>query len=136
MDHNKRQRMAGQVRRFCGRFAQGASEALGRVVPRQELARWVEEETGVHRERIYGPLQTLTLFIEQVLSADASCQDAVARGMSQRVGLGQTRCSLNSGTLISVAAAAWARRITWWRGYVRRGRPGWMRPPTRPCRPV
>ena len=70
MDHIKRPGMAGQIKRFCRRFAQGAGDVLGRVIPRPELLRWVEEETGQYRERLYGPLQTLMLFIEQVLSAD------------------------------------------------------------------
>ena len=61
------------------------------------MFQWIEEEAGNCRERIYGPLQTLMLFIEQVLGADQSCQDAVARGVSQRVGLGQSPCSLNNG---------------------------------------
>jgi hypothetical protein len=37
------------------------------------------------------------LFIEQVLGADHSCQDAVAQGVSHRVALDQSPCSLNSG---------------------------------------
>lgn len=37
------------------------------------------------------------LFIEQVLGADQSCQDTVARGVSQRVALGRSPCSLNNG---------------------------------------
>ena len=97
MNHIKRCAVAGQVKRFCSRFAQGASSALGQVIPRQDLLRWIEEEAGDYRERIYSPLQTLTLFIEQVLGADQSCQDAVARGLSGRVALGQSPCSLNSG---------------------------------------
>lgn len=97
MNHIKRQAVAGQVKRFCGRFAQGAGSALGQIIPRQDLLRWVEEEAGDYRERIYSPLQTLTLFIEQVLGADQSCQDAVARGLSQRVALEQSPCSLNNG---------------------------------------
>lgn len=97
MDHIKRQRLAGQVKRFCGRFAQGAGATLGRVIPRHCLLQWIQEEAGAYRERIYDPLQTLLLFIEQVLGADQSCQDAVARGLSQRVALGQSPCSLNNG---------------------------------------
>ena len=97
MNHIKRQALAGQIKRFCGRFAQGADSALGRAMPRQELLLWVEEEAGDYRERVYSPLQTLTLFIEQVLGADQSCQDAVARGVSQRVALGRQPCSLNNG---------------------------------------
>lgn len=97
MNHIKRRSVAGQIKRFCSRFAQGAGAALGQVIPRQDLLRWVEEEAGNYRERIYSPLQTLTLFIEQVLGADQSCQDAVARGVSGRVALGQSPCSLNNG---------------------------------------
>lgn len=97
MNHTKRQVVAGQVKRLCQRFAQGAGAALGQVISRQDLLRMVEEEAGEYRERIYGPVQTLTLFIEQVLGADHSCQDAVARGLSQRVALAQPPCSLNNG---------------------------------------
>lgn len=97
MDDIKRRRLAGQVKRFCGRFAQGPGAALGQVIPQQSLTQWINEEAGKCRERLYGPLQTLVLFIEQVLGADQSCQDAVARGVSQRVALGQSPCSLNNG---------------------------------------
>jgi len=97
MDHIKRREVAGQVKRFCARFAQGAGAALGRVIPQQDLVKWFSEEAGDYRERVYPPLKTLMLFIEQVLGADQSCQDAVARGVSQRVGLGQSPCSLNNG---------------------------------------
>ena len=55
------------------------------------------EEAAGFRDRIYSPLSTLVLFIEQVLSADQSCMDAVARGLSARVALGQSACSLNNG---------------------------------------
>lgn len=70
---------------------------LGEVLPAKLLMQWVIEEAGGWRDRIYSPLSTLVLFIEQVLSADHSCQDAVARGVSARVALGQDPCSLNSG---------------------------------------
>jgi hypothetical protein len=97
MDDIKRRRIAGQVKRFCWRFAQGQGAALGQVIPQQSLMQWIKEGGGKRRERVYGPLQTLVLFIEQVLGADQSCQDAVARGVSQRVALGQSPCSLNNG---------------------------------------
>ena len=97
MNDSKRKHLAGQVRRFRERFAQSTGSVLGQVIPSQELLQGVEEEMEDYRERLYGPLQTLTLFIEQVLGADQSCQDAVARGMSARVALGQRPSSLNSG---------------------------------------
>jgi hypothetical protein len=43
MDHSKRPVMAGQIKQFCHRFAQGAGHALGRVIPWQTLMRCVEE---------------------------------------------------------------------------------------------
>jgi hypothetical protein len=70
---------------------------LGEVIPSSALRQWLKEEAGRFRDRIYGPLNTLVLFIEQVLSADHSCLDAVARGVSARVAMGQDPCSLNSG---------------------------------------
>ncbi len=76
---------------------QSVGAVLGDVIPAQLLMQWVMEEAGRYRERVYGPLSTLVLFIEQVLSADQSCQDAVARGVSARVALGQAPCSVNTG---------------------------------------
>jgi hypothetical protein len=57
----------------------------------------VLEEVGCYRDRIYPPLTTLGLFIEQALSADGACQDAVARNLSDRTARGMAKCSLNSG---------------------------------------
>lgn len=80
MHDNKKRQLAAQVQRFRMRFAQSAGAVPGDAIPRQSLLQWVAEECGHWRERLYGPLQTLQLFIEQVLGADHSCQDAVARG--------------------------------------------------------
>jgi hypothetical protein len=40
---------------------------------------WLEDEVGTWRERRYGPLTTLVMFIGQVMSADQSCKNAVAQ---------------------------------------------------------
>lgn len=76
----------------------------------QSLMMWIAEECGNYRQRIYDPLQTLTLFIEQVLGADHSCQDAVARGLSGRVSLGQTPCSLNTAAYSKAIRPRTAKR--------------------------
>lgn len=76
---------------------QSVGAVLGDIVPSGALMNWVAQEAGRFRHRVYSPLSTLTLFVEQVLSADHSCQDAVARGVSARVALGQAACSLNTG---------------------------------------
>lgn len=96
MDDSKKRHLAGQIRRFRARFVQTMDTVLGDVLPATLLMQWITEEAGSYRQRIYGPLQTLMLFIEQVLNADHSCQDAVARGVSGRVSLEQVPCSLNT----------------------------------------
>lgn len=96
MQCNKKRHLVKQVQRFRARFAQSVEAVLGDVMPGALLIQWIAEERGVYRERIYGPLVTLMLFIEQVLGADHSCQDAVARGLSARTAQGQAHCSLNT----------------------------------------
>lgn len=96
MDSIKKRHLAEQVRQLRARFVQTVGTVLGDVLPAPLLRQWVAEEAGRYRQRIYDPLQTLMLFIEQVLSADHSCQDAVARGVSGRVAQGQAPSSLNT----------------------------------------
>jgi hypothetical protein len=96
MNNSKKGHLAGQIRRLRARFVQSAGSVLGDVLPAKSLKRWIREECGNYRQRIYGPLRTLTLFIEQVLSEDHSCQDAVARGLSDLVSQKQAPCSLNT----------------------------------------
>jgi len=97
MDGSKKGGLAEQVRRFRVRFVQRGGSALGTVISAHVLKGAILQEVGCWRERLYGPLATVVLFIEQVLGADPSCQDAVARGLSARVALGQAPCSLNTG---------------------------------------
>lgn len=96
MHNSKKWHLAAQVRRLRARFAQSVGAVLSDVLPVQSLMRWIRDESDSYRHRIYDPLQTLTLFIEQVLSTDHSCQDAVARGLSGRISVGQAPCSLNT----------------------------------------
>lgn len=95
-DSKKRHLAEQQVRRFRARFVQTVGAVLGDVLPKRSLMKWIAEECGHYRQRIYDPLRTLTLFIEQVLGADQSCQDAVARGVSGQVSLGHLPGSLNT----------------------------------------
>lgn len=96
MNSNKKRHLAEQVKRLRARFVQKMGVVLGEVLPAPLLMQWVAEEAGHFRQRLYDPLQTLMLFIEQVLGADHSCQDAVARGVSSQVARGQAPCSLNT----------------------------------------
>lgn len=98
MKSSKLRQFGQQVKQFAARFVQSTGQAiLGQVIPVDELEQWIREEVGEHRERTYPPLRTLMLFIEQVMGADHSCQDAVARGASQEVACGEVPRSLNTG---------------------------------------
>jgi hypothetical protein len=92
-----KKRLSEQVKRLRARFAQSVGEGLNSVMSAQSLQRAVEQHAGRWRDRLYGPLTTLELFTEQILSPDRSCQDAVARGLSLRVAMGKSGCSLNTG---------------------------------------
>lgn len=57
----------------------------------------VEQQPGDVRHRLYPPLVTLGLFVEQAMRRDQACQDAVGRALSQRTALGLSPSSLNTG---------------------------------------
>lgn len=97
MHTNKKKRLLEEVRRFRARFAHSVGTWLGDVIPKEGLLKAVLEEGRSYRDRIYSPFVMLSLFIEQVLGTDHSCQDAVARSLSRRVSLGQAPSSLNTG---------------------------------------
>ena len=114
MNNSKKRDLAAQIRRFRARFVQSVGAVLGNVLPAKSLKQWIHEERGNYRERVYGPLRTLTLFIEQVLGADHSCQDAVARGWSDRVSREQTPCSLKRrGTAKRANGCPWGLLRVW-----------------------
>ena len=70
---------------------------MDELLPEGTLQKIVTEEVGEFRNRIYPPLTTLGLFIEQALSPDGACQDAVARHLSERTARGAAPCTLNTG---------------------------------------
>ena len=93
----RNKRMRESIERFrCG-FLQSGGEKLFNVLPAQDLACAVEEEVQVWRNRLYCPLVTLRLFVEQVLHTDHACQDVVVRYASERVAQGEAQVSLSTG---------------------------------------
>lgn len=80
--------LQSQVRQFLGRFAQTGYDALSGLLTGEQLESMIRQHCPDHRNRIYPPLTTVSLFLEQVLGADHSCQDTVSRGLSSRVAQG------------------------------------------------
>lgn len=90
-------RVQESIQRFRCSFLQSGRGKLFNVLPARELARAVEEEVGVWRDRLYSPVVSLRLFVEQVLHADHACQDVVVRYASERVAQGEAQVSLSTG---------------------------------------
>src|SRR5665647_3746718 len=60
-------------------FAQFESDPVAEALGASEMAQILTDEIGCYRERVYPPMVTLRLFIDQVLCADHACQDAVGQ---------------------------------------------------------
>jgi len=57
----------------------------------------VEAQLPNHRERLYPPTTTLSLFMAQALNSDASCQNTVDQHVVERVFNGLPVCSTVTG---------------------------------------
>lgn len=91
-------------RRFLDRVAEAARRlAETERLPFQDLLsadlvnELLEELDVSYRDRIYTPQVTLWAFLSQVLSADHSCREAVARVSAFRMDRGQPPCSPQTG---------------------------------------
>jgi hypothetical protein len=77
-------------------FLQEDAGLFDQVLGGHEVAAIVNELVPPHLERIYPPLDTLRLFLGQVLSPDRACQDVVGRRLSERIAQGQSMSALNT----------------------------------------
>lgn len=62
-----------------------------------ELLDRVDQQLPPHRERVFAPTETLSLFMGQALSPDASCQAVVNGHAVERLANGLTPCSTSTG---------------------------------------
>ncbi len=62
-----------------------------------ELFEQVESLLPAHRERLFPPTETLSIFLAQALSADHSCQKAVDEAALRRVAARLSACSTHTG---------------------------------------
>ena len=62
-----------------------------------ELFETVESLLPKHRERLFPPTETLSIFLAQALNADRSCQKAVDEAAVRRVVAGLPACSTHTG---------------------------------------
>ena len=97
MDRNARS-VLHQRRSRIGRRAR-ATQAVEffNVLTSPELRQTSEALLPEHRERLYPPTVTLSMFMRQVLESDGSCQKAVNGWAAQRAADGLGACSVRTG---------------------------------------
>lgn len=98
MNNNKVERVRQKVMMLKQQFLQGGTGIFDQALGDQEIAAVVAEQVAPHRERIYPPLDTLRLFVGQVLSTDGACQDVVGRRLSERIAQGHSQSALSTGS--------------------------------------
>lgn len=67
------------------------------LLTRPELLVSVEAQLPAHRERLFPPTETLSMFLAQVMSADGSCRHIVNQAATQRLLGGLPLCSSSTG---------------------------------------
>lgn len=67
------------------------------VLTNPELLDVVDQQLPAHRERLFPPTTTLSLFMAQTLNADASCQATIDRHVVERIANHLSPCSTATG---------------------------------------
>lgn len=86
----------GQMQRVVHHAASVDSYDLFNLLTGPQLFDRVEALLPAHRERLFPPTETLSMFVAQVLSGDRSCRQAVNGAAVKRLLGGLPRCSANT----------------------------------------
>jgi len=95
--HPTRSVQVHQQRRIRNRAINSDSYEFFNMLTSPELLDQVEVLLPDHRERLYPPTETLSMFLAQALSTDRSCQRAVNDAAIKRLAGGLTPCSTHTG---------------------------------------
>ena len=99
--HSNRRAYAHQQRRVRRCADNSDSFAFFDLLTGSELLEQVESLLPEHRERLFPPTETLSMFLAQALSADRSCQRAVNESAIKRLAGGLPGCSTHTGAYCS-----------------------------------
>lgn len=97
MDRNARSRGQQRAARIDRRAGSTQAIEFFNVLTSPELIETTENLLPEHRERLYPPAVTLSMFMRQALQADGSCQNAVNGWAAQRVADGLGAMSVRTG---------------------------------------
>jgi DDE family transposase len=95
---------AVQQRRVRHQAANTDSYAFFNLLTGPRLLEQVEAVLPEHRERLFPPTETLSMFLAQALSADRSCQQAVNDTAVKRLVGGLPRCGTHTGAYCKARA--------------------------------
>jgi len=95
--HPTRSAQVHQQRRIRNLASNSDSYEFFNMLTSSELLDQVEILLPDHRERLFPPTETLSMFLAQALSADRSCQRAVNDAAIKRLAGGLTPCSTHTG---------------------------------------
>jgi hypothetical protein len=84
-------------RQVCNHARRSDAYTWFNVLTSPELFEQVESLLPQHRERLFPPTETLSMFLAQALSADRSCQNAVNEAAVRRMAGALPRCSTHTG---------------------------------------
>ena len=97
MDRNARSRHHQHCKRIERRAVSTEAVEFFNVLTSPGLLELTEALSPEHRERLYPPTVTLSMFMRQALDADSSCQKAVNVWAAQRVVCGLKAGSTRTG---------------------------------------
>lgn len=89
--------IAQQQQRIISHRDQANSYTFFNLLTSDALLQRVEQLLPEHRERLFPPTETLSMFMAQVLSADRSCQQIVNQAAVQRLTAQLPVCSTHTG---------------------------------------
>ena len=93
-NHNIRARQQYRVHKYA---SNSDAYAFFNLLTSEQLLNKVESLLPDHRERLFPPTETLSMFMAQALSADRSCQKAVNEAAVKRLAGRLPRCSTHTG---------------------------------------
>ena len=94
VNHNAR---TSQQHRVHKQASNSDAYAFFNLLTGEQLLGKVESLLPDHRERLFPPTETLSMFMAQALSADRSCQKAVNELAVKRLAGGLPQCSTHTG---------------------------------------
>lgn len=102
--HNAICSVRAQQQRIRTRARNSDAYAFFNLLTGPELFDKVESLLPTHRERLFPPTETLSMFLAQALSADRSCQKAVDEAAIKRLAAGLAPCSTHTGAYCGARA--------------------------------